>query len=94
VGDKDYILRSLIDAGADILFAHVRMKPGSCCYGARLGRATIISLSGNPGAALTGYFRIALPFIRKLLGRSDYSLKEELLPLSSSRKKVSFLGFA
>ena len=55
VGDKDYICSALEQAGARILFYHVNMKPGSCCFGARLGGSLVISLSGNPGAALTAF---------------------------------------
>ena len=87
VGDRDYILKALRKAGACVLFAHVNMKPGSCCYGAKLGDTLVISLSGNPGAALTSFYLIALPVIRKLAGRSDYTLKEAMLPLERAFRK-------
>jgi molybdopterin molybdotransferase len=80
VGDKDYISRVLEQAGATILFSHIRMKPGSCCYGAKLGSCIVISLSGNPGAALTSWFLIALPVVRKLAGRQNFHLQEMVLP--------------
>ena len=88
VGDKDYICRALEQAGARILFSHVRMKPGSCCYGAKLRDSIVISLSGNPGAALTAWYIIALPAIRKLAGKSDYELREMMLPLSEDCRKT------
>ena len=65
------------------------MKPGSCCFGARLGDSLVVSLSGNPGAALTAWFRIALPSVRKLSGRCDYQLRETTLPLAESFHKTS-----
>ena len=88
VGDKDYISRALEKAGARILFSHVSMKPGSCCLGAKLGNCLIVSLSGNPGAALTSWFLIALPAVRKLSGQSDYALREMVLPLADTWRKT------
>lgn len=88
VGDKDYILTALEQAGAQILFYHVRMKPGSCCLGAKLGECLVISLSGNPGAAMTAWYLIALPVVRKLSGRNDYVLRERKLPLARSFHKT------
>lgn len=87
VGDRDYIFSALRKAGACVLFAHVNMKPGSCCYGAKLGKTLVISLSGNPGAALSACYLIALPVIRKLAGRSDFTLKEAMLPLKRGFQK-------
>ncbi len=88
VGDKDFAHRALQNAGADILFAHIAMKPGSCCYGAVLNDTLILSLSGNPGAALTTYYRAALPAIRKMAGQRYYMLHEEWMPLSSACRKT------
>lgn len=88
VGDKDYISRVLEQAGATILFSHIRMKPGSCCYGAKLGSCIVISLSGNPGAALTSWFLIALPVVRKLAGRQNFHLQEMVLPLADTVYKT------
>lgn len=88
VGEKDYALRALKKSGAELLFAQVRMKPGSCCYGAVLNHAVIVSLSGNPGAALTSYYRIVLPAIRKMAGRRDFKLHEEILPLAAACRKT------
>ena len=88
VGDKDYICRALEEAGAEILFSHVSMKPGSCCYGAKLGDCLVVSLSGNPGAAMTAWFLIALPAVRKLAGRHDHALREMTLPLADDFNKT------
>lgn len=87
VGDRDFAQKALISAGAELLFSRVRMKPGSCCFGARLGGALIVSLSGNPGAALTAYLRIALPAIRKIAGWQYFTLEEKLLPLQGGCRK-------
>ena len=89
VGEKDYAGSALRKSGAEMLFEHAIMKPGSCCYGARREGALIVSLSGNPGAALTAYFRIVLPAVRKLCGRTDVRLKEEVLPLKKGFPKIN-----
>jgi molybdopterin molybdotransferase len=64
------------------------MKPGSCCFGAKLQDSIVISLSGNPGAALTAWFLIALPTVRKLSGRHDFTLPEMMLPLADCFSKT------
>ena len=87
-GDRDFMENALEECGARILFAHVQMKPGSCCFGAVLNGALILSLSGNPSAALTSYFRIMIPAIRKMSGRQDIWLKENILPLRSEYGKT------
>ena len=88
VGDRDHAGSALERAGADILFSHIGMKPGSCCFAAVLGRAVILSLSGNPGAALTTYFRVALPMVRRIAGRHDFALLERRLPLKGDVRKT------
>lgn len=87
VGDKDFALNALEQVGADVLFARVRMKPGSCTFGAKLGKALAVSFSGNPGAALTAYYRVVLPAIRKLAGRRDCTLHERMLPIQGGYRK-------
>ncbi len=88
VGDRDYALSALEKAGADILFAGALMKPGSCCCSAVLNGALILSLSGNPGAALTTYYRIALPAVRRMTGRRDCLLREAMMPLAQTCHKT------
>lgn len=88
VGDRDHAGSALEQAGADILFSHIRMKPGSCCFAAVLGQAVILSRSGNPGAALTTYFRVALPVVRRIAGRHDFALLERGLPLKEDVRKT------
>lgn len=87
VGDKDFALSALERARAEILFARLRMKPGSCTFGAKLGNSLVVSFSGNPGAALTAYYRIALPAIRTLAGRRNCALHERMLPIQSDYRK-------
>ena len=49
----------------------------------------ILCLSGNPGAAVTGLLRVALPYLRKRCGRKDLFPEEIVLPLKYPLKKES-----
>lgn len=89
VGEHDYAVAAARQAGAEILFWKTRIKPGSCIVAARRGEKLILSLSGNPGAALVGLYRVALPYLRKLCGRKDLYLEEIRLALRRPLKKSS-----
>jgi molybdopterin molybdotransferase len=71
VGDYDWAVTAAQRLGAEILFWKIAMKPGGSMLAATLNGKLILSLSGNPGAAVLGLLRIALPYIKKLCGRSD-----------------------
>ena len=89
VGDYDYAVAAVREIGAELLFWRTRIKPGSCILAARRGEKLILSLSGNPGAALLGLVRVALPYLRKLCGRKDLYLEEMRLALREPVKKAS-----
>jgi molybdopterin molybdotransferase len=71
VGDYDGMLEALELLGAEVLFWKTAMKPGGSILAAIWQDRLILGLSGNPGAALLGLFRIGLPYIRKLCGRTN-----------------------
>lgn len=71
VGDYDWAVAAAQKIGANILFRKVQMKPGSSILAAEKDGKLILSLSGNPGAAVMSMIKIGLPFIRRLCGRSD-----------------------
>jgi len=71
VGDYDWAVTAAERLGARVLFWKVNMKPGGAIMAAEKGGKVILGLSGNPGAAVLGLLRIALPYIRKLCGRAD-----------------------
>lgn len=82
VGDYDCLLAALDQIGADILFWKTAMKPGGSILAATWQSRLILGLSGNPGAALLGFFRIGLPAVYKLCGR-----KQLLPPVAEVRLK-------
>lgn len=61
VGDFDYVPEALRRV-ADPLFWRVAMHPGKAVGAARRDRSLILSLSGNPAAALTSWSVLAAPW--------------------------------
>lgn len=89
VGDYDLTPDAMEKAGVEILFRGVDMKPGmACAYGVRDGKLAC-GLSGNPASALTNFYAVALPAVKKLTGRADYLPKELSVTLTSEFKKKS-----
>jgi len=89
VGDYDWAVTAAERLGAKVLFWKVNMKPGGSIMAAEKGGKVILGLSGNPGAAVLGLLRIALPYIRKLCGRSDIYPPEVQVALRHDLKKPS-----
>ena len=76
VGDYDWAVTSAEIMGADVLFWKIAMRPGGAIMAAVKDNKVILSLSGNPAAAVLGLLRIAMPYIKKLCGRSDCFYRE------------------
>ena len=71
VGDYDFAVGAAEALGAQVLFWKTAMKPGGAIMAATLDGKVILGLSGNPGAAVVGLLRIAMPYVKKLCGRTD-----------------------
>lgn len=82
MGDYDYVPRILREAGAEIVFHKLPLRPGKPILGAvhqSDSKSTLIlGLPGNPVSATMGARRFAMPLIRKLAGMTNW---EELPPL-------------
>jgi molybdopterin molybdotransferase len=89
VGDYDWAVTSASMLGAEILFWKVSMKPGGSIMAAVKDGKLMLGLSGNPGAAVLGLLRIALPCIRKLCGRTDMYPETVKVRLKEPFKKAS-----
>lgn len=88
-GDYDLTPDAMEGAGVKLLFRGVDFKPGmACAYGVGKGKP-VCALSGNPAAALTNFYAIAAPALRKLRGLADYMPQEVELKLASSYPKKS-----
>ena len=65
VGDYDLTPAALEGAGAELLLQDIAIKPGGkCCFG-RKGKTLACCLSGNPASALTCFYAVVLPALRR-----------------------------
>lgn len=89
VGDYDLTPAAMEASGIGILVRGVNLKPGmACAYGVKDGKP-VCGLSGNPASALTNFYCIALPVLRKLAGRNDPIPAEITVTLHNSFTKKS-----
>jgi molybdopterin molybdotransferase len=63
VGDYDYMKAAFQEAGAEILFSGIAVRPGKPTWFARLGQQRVLGLPGNPASA----FVCAQLFLRTLM---------------------------
>ena len=77
-GDRDVLPDALTLLGAEPLFHHVHLKPGSPLMLSRYREKPILSLSGNPFAAAATFELFARPILARLLDCSA------LLPLPTT----------
>jgi molybdopterin molybdotransferase len=89
VGDYDFTREAVRCLGSELLFWKINMKPGGTVLASVKDSKLILSLSGNPGAAVLGLLRVALPYIRKLCGRSDLYPEEVRVQLRQPMEKAS-----
>ena len=89
VGDYDYTPDAMLQAGAALLVRTLRLKPGgACAYAVKDGKL-ICGLSGNPASALTNYYAVVLPALRKLCGYGQPRLTELTVTLAQEFPKKS-----
>ncbi|WP_321489260.1 gephyrin-like molybdotransferase Glp [uncultured Hyphomonas sp.] len=67
VGDYDYMKAAFQEAGAEILFSGIAVRPGKPTWFARRGPQRILGLPGNPASA----FVCAHLFLKDLLGKTS-----------------------
>ena len=89
VGDYDFTPDAMERAGAKILIRTLFLKPGGAsAYGICDGKL-ICGLSGNPASALTNFYAVVLPLVRKLLGMAHPELTEIPVALAEDFRKRS-----
>lgn len=89
VGDYDVTPEAMENCGAAILFRGVKLKPGMACAFAIKDGKLICGLSGNPASALTTFYVVALPALRKMAGETDCIPKEFTVSLAEDFNKKS-----
>ena len=72
VGDYDLTPAAMELAGAELLFRHVRLKPGGACAYGKAGKKLVCVLSGNPSSSMTNFYLLTLPVLKKLTGQAAY----------------------
>ena len=91
VGDYDLTPDAMECCGVEILFRGAAMKPGmACCYG-MAGEKSVVALSGNPASAITNYYAIARPAMKKLSGLAGYMPPEIEMTLDTPFPRKSRL---
>lgn len=89
VGDYDLTPAAMERAGVELLLRGVDFKPGmACAYGVGEGKL-VCALSGNPAAALTNFYAVAAPALRRLRGVADYLPRKLELTLTGGYPKPS-----
>ena len=89
VGDYDFAVHAARDLGLETLFWKVNAKPGGALMAARNDNGKLlISLSGNPAAAIMSLLVVLQPYLRRLSGAKLGNVELEL-PILSDMPKTS-----
>ncbi len=76
VGDHDLILPTLGDAGMDLDFWRIAMRPGKPLMFGRLGKTRVLGLPGNPVSSLVCGLLFLRPLLDGLLGLKPGAARE------------------
>ncbi len=89
VGKKDIMHDVLKELEAERLFWRLQMRPGTPVLASRYKEKLILSLSGNPFAALTTFELLVRPLMNKFLQTNHYALQKKQVQLQGEFKKSS-----
>lgn len=90
VGEKDLMQKISESIGFEKLFWKIKIKPGSAVVCSKKEEKILISLSGNPNAALTTFELLGKPVLKKLEGEEEnINIKREKGVLMDSFNKKS-----
>lgn len=90
VGEKDLIQKVSESIGFERLFWKIKIKPGSAVVCSKRQEKILISLSGNPNAALTTFELLGKSVLKKLEGEEEnINIKREKGVLMDSFNKKS-----
>jgi molybdopterin molybdotransferase len=68
VGDHDLVRQALAEAGMEIDFWRIAMRPGKPMILGRLGATTVLGLPGNPASSMVCALLFLRPLLRALVG--------------------------
>jgi molybdopterin molybdotransferase len=83
VGDHDLVRPTLLELGAQVLFSKVAIRPGKPVMLARLGRAWVLGLPGNPASAQVTFALFGMPLLRALQGDAEAQAPRRVLPMAA-----------
>ncbi|ELC8464495.1 molybdopterin molybdotransferase MoeA [Clostridium perfringens] len=90
VGEKDLMQKVSESIGFEKLFGKIKIKPGSAVVCSKRQEKILISLSGNPNAALTTFELLGKSVLKKLEGEEEnINIKREKGILMDSFNKKS-----
>ena len=67
-GERDLVVATFEELGAEFLFKRVRMGPGKGVCMGRIGRKLVFNLPGGPPSNYVAFLFVALPAILRLMG--------------------------
>jgi molybdopterin molybdotransferase len=88
VGDHDLVRPVLIEAGAELDFWRIAMKPGKPVMAGTLGSTVTVGLPGNPASAFVGAMLFLFPLIAHLSGSKNALPVYRTAPLGTSLPAV------
>ncbi len=94
VGDYDLTPAAMELSNVRLLLRGVTIKPGmACAYGVSEegGKKLVCGLSGNPASAMTNFYAVALPALRRLCGLENTLPEEIAVTLAEGFEKKSKL---
>ncbi|MGG7212210.1 molybdopterin molybdotransferase MoeA [Clostridium nigeriense] len=89
VGEKDLLKDAIDVTSGEKLFWKIMIKPGSAVLCSKVNEAIVISLSGNPTAALTTFELLARTTLEKLSGYKEIKINSEKAILAEGNIKKS-----
>ncbi|WP_422060956.1 gephyrin-like molybdotransferase Glp [Sphingopyxis sp.] len=84
VGDHDHVRGALEDAGGNIDFWKIAMRPGKPLIAGTIGDALLLGLPGNPSSAFVTATLFLIPLVRHLAGARDPLPEVRQAPLTSA----------
>jgi molybdopterin molybdotransferase len=82
VGDHDLVQDALGQAGMDLAFWRIAMRPGKPLMAGRIGDMQVLGLPGNPVSSLVCSLLFLKPLLAALSGRPRIERLSEQLPLA------------
>ena len=89
VGKRDLVIEALSDIGAGLLFTRVNIQPGTPTTASVYKDKIILSLSGNPFAALTNFDLYFPPLAAKMTGCPELDTQTSEAVLCDPYEKVN-----